>query len=237
MKSRNILIFLLILFFLFTFEPELLAAPGGKIANAFFKTWWGKLISFILVIVLFPIILPQMWRERKKVKATEKALGQLATLDDNFEILKLKARVSGVFNRVHRAWTKEDMSEASELMTPWYWQNQQLVYLNAWEERGLVNVCRVRAVNKVKPILVKATTESNFENSRVSFSINAEIEDYLKERESGRIVEGAKGFDDEESVWTFVLQDGNWLLENISREASYSEFIKMPNVVPQFETA
>lgn len=237
MKSRNLLIVVLVIVFLFTFEAELLAAPGGKIANAFFKSFWGKLILGILTIVFLPFILIQMFRESRKVKATKKALQQLATLDDNFEILKLKARVSGVFNQVHRAWSKEDMAQASELMTDWYWQNQQLVYLNAWEEEGLVNICRVREVNEVKPILVKATQEPNFENSRVSFSISAEIEDYLKERDSDRIVQGAKGFDDEESIWTFVLQNGNWLLENINQEGAYSEFVKMPNVVPQFATA
>lgn len=237
MKSRNVLVVLLVIVFLFTFEAELLAAPGGKIAKAFFKSFWGKLILGILTIVFLPLILIQMFRENRKVKATQKALGQLATLDDNFEILKLNARVKGVFEQVHRAWTKEDMSEASQLMTDWYWQNQQLVYLNAWEERGLVNICRVREVNNVKPILVKATQEPNFENSRISFLISAEMEDYLQEKESGRIVEGAKGFDDEESIWTFVLQNGNWLLENITQEAAYSEFVKMPNVVPQFQTA
>ena len=122
-------------------------------------------------------------------------------------------------------------------MTDWYWQNQQLVYLNEWKERGLVNVCRVRKVNSIEPIHVKATNEPGFENSRISFMISAEMEDYLKERDSDRIVEGAKGFNDEESVWTFVLTNGNWILENISQESLYSKFIKMPNSVPQFESA
>lgn len=237
MKSRNVLIFTLVIIFLFFFEVELLAAPGGKIASAFFKSWWGKLILFVLFIVFLPLIIPSMISEWRKKRDTKNKLRQLAELDDNFEILKLDARVSGVFKRVHRAWDKEDMEEASKLMTDWYWQNQQLVYLNEWKEKGLVNICRVREVNSIEPIHVKATKEPNFENSRISFLISAEMEDYLKERDTDRIVEGAKGFNEEESIWTFVLIDGNWLLENISQEGFYSKFIKMPNSVPQFESA
>ena len=237
MNARNTLILALILIFLFTFEVELLAAPGGKIANAFFKSWWGKLILAILFIVFLPILIPQMIGEWRKKKDTKKKLRQLAELDDNFEILKLDARVSGVFKRVHRAWDKEDLEEASELMTAWYWQNQQLLFLNDWEEKGLVNVCRVREVNFAEPIHIKATNEPNFENSRVSFLISADMEDYLKESATDRIVEGAKGFNTEKSIWTFVLKNGNWLLENISQENSYSKFISMPNSIPQMNTA
>ncbi len=237
MKIKYLLPIFLILVFILTFETELIAGPGGKIARNLFSSFWGKLFLGMLTIILLPIIIPMMIRDYFKIKKTKKILNQLAMKDDNFELLKLNSQVKGIFNQVHRAWKKEEMELASEFMTDWYWQNQQLVFLNDWEEQGLENICRVREINSLKPIHIKATNNPNFEGSRVTFLIDADMEDYLKKRDSDQIVEGKKGFNDVETIWTFVLNDGKWLVENIEQGEMLSAFIKMPNSVPEVATA
>jgi hypothetical protein len=49
----------------------------------------------------------------------------------------------------------------------------------------------------------------------VVISITANMEDYLAERATGKIVEGKKGYASTEHVWTFLLQYGKWVVGNI----------------------
>jgi len=44
-------------------EPAL-AGPGGKIARAMFETFWGKLLLAVLVIILSPLILYTVIKEK-----------------------------------------------------------------------------------------------------------------------------------------------------------------------------
>lgn len=38
-------------------------------------------------------------------------------------------------------------------MTDWYWQNQQMVYLDKWKRNGLVNICEVENIVNIKPTM------------------------------------------------------------------------------------
>ena len=52
------------------------------------------------------------------------------------------------------------------------------------------------------------------------------------ERDSQKIVQGKKGFQDLEYVWIFEYTEGKWLLDEI-REGSLSlQFAKLDNVIP-----
>lgn len=193
----------------------------------------GKVVGVILAIIFFPFIAYAQIREFFGVRKTKKDLRNLALVNKNFEWFNLKNRVTEVFGRVHSAWRKEDMGQASEWMTHWYWQNQQIVYLDKWEEQGLVNNCDVRKVIKMKPLHVVCSNQENFEESRIVMSIEANMEDYLAERESGRVVEGKKGYKDVETIWTFILEDGKWKAENIEEGRLSLSYAKLKNSVPK----
>lgn len=207
------------------------AGPGGKIASAFFKTWWGQLIGAILAIVLLPLILYVTVRERIEVARTLRDLRTLAARDRRFDWMPLHERVTECFMRVHGAWSREDMALASQWMTSWYWQNQQLAHLDRWERDGLVNQCTVKSMGAIRPLLVLWRSDDAIagNGSRVVVSITAKMEDYLQERATGRIVEGAKGFDDEETVWTFVLEHGQWVVSNIEEGSLSLAYATMVN--------
>jgi CBS domain containing-hemolysin-like protein len=112
------------------------AGPGGKIASAIFQTFWGKVLLFILAILFFPLILYTLVREYLAERHTLKDLRQLAKVNKLFDWLTLRDRITDCFYRIHTAWRKEDMTEASDWMTDWYWKNQQLVYLDQWAKEG-----------------------------------------------------------------------------------------------------
>jgi hypothetical protein len=220
-----------------------LAAPGGKIASALFKTTAGKIIGCVLIVIFAPLILYIVIKEKIAEKRSLKALKRLAELDKNFDWMRLRDRVTDCYLRVNAAWSKEDMSEASEWMTSWYWQNQQLAFLNQWERDGLVNHTRIKQIKGIKPLFVKyeQAEDGSSDGSRVVISINANMEDYLADRETGKVVEGAKGYADEEFVWTFVMQQGKWVVSNIeegSMSLSYAKLMpEVPEVLPAKKAA
>jgi hypothetical protein len=220
-----------------------LAAPGGKIASALFKTTFGKIIGCVLIVIFAPFIAYVIIKEKIAEKRTLKALKALAQVDKNFDWMRLRDRVTDCYLRVNAAWSKEDMSEASEWMTSWYWQNQQLAFLNQWERDGLVNHTRIKNITNIKPLFVKYEVgeDGSRDGSRVVVSISANMEDYLAERETGKVVEGAKGYSDTEFVWTFVLQQDKWVVANIeegSMSLSYAKLMpEVPEVLPGKKTA
>ena len=126
------------------------------------------------------------------------------------------------------------MSEASEWMTSWYWQNQQMAYLNQWERDGLVNHCRVKSISKIRPLFLEyEQSEGSSEDSRLVVSITANMEDYLAQRATGKIVEGKKGYADTEHVWTFILQKGKWVVANIEEGSMSLSYAGLKSEVPE----
>lgn len=210
------------------------AAPGGKVASALFKSIWGKVLLAVLCLILFPLIAYVMVREHLAEKRTLKHLKRLAAVDPSFDWIRLRDRVTDCYHRVHSAWQTEDMSEAAEWMTSWYWQNQQLAFLNQWERDGLVNHCRVKSVGRIRPLFLRFEQDEagSSNGSRLVVSITANIEDYLAERASGKIVEGAKGYADTEHVWTFELKHGKWVVANIEEGSMSLSYAKLPSEVP-----
>src|SRR3954463_2010196 len=229
-KKSWLWIGLVLLVLLLVMTPEnAWAAPGGKIVSAIFKTTWGKVLLGVLTVVLSPLIAYVMIKERIAEKKTLAHLRRLAALDRNFDWMRLKDRVTDCYHRVHSAWRAEDMAQASDWMTSWYWQNQQLAHLNQWERDGLVNHCRIKTINRVRPLFVafKRTAEGSSDGSRVVVAISAKMEDYLAERATGKVVEGKKGFGDAEHIWTFVLQQGKWVVSNIEEGSMSLTYARM----------
>jgi len=217
MKLTKYVLFLLFILVvtLMVIEPAI-AGPGGKIASAMFETFWGKVLLIILVIILSPVIVYAMIKEKLGERRARKNLRYLAASDPNFEWVNILQRAKDCFYRVHAAWTKEDVSEAAEFMTAWYWQNQQLVYLGKWEKEGLVNNCTVKSMSGIKPLLLIHRNDGRpHEGSILSISITATMQDYLAERGTGKVVEGSKKFKPVETIWSFTMVDGKWKVSGI----------------------
>jgi hypothetical protein len=236
MKRSILFITFLIIIVAVAFMPETAwAAPGGKIVSGLFKTPWGRVLLGVLTVIFAPLIIYVVIKEWRAEKVALAHLRRLATIDPSFDWMPLKERVTGCYQRVHSAWNVQDMSQASEWMTSWYWQNQQLAHLNQWEKDGLVNHCRVKSINRVRPLFVKYQAGENgtSEGSRLVVAISAKMEDYLAERATGKVVEGNKGFADTEHVWTFVLQQGKWVVSNIEAGSMSLTYARMLSEVPE----
>lgn len=231
----TILAFVFVVFV--TVEP-VMAGPGGKIARAVFETFWGKVLLAFLVIFFLPLILYAFFKEKMAERRARNDLRYIAkrTNDRRFEWLAIKERVQDCFYRVHAAWGKQDVSEAAEYMTDWYWQNQQIAFLDRWEREGLVNHCQVGSVRRIKPLLlIHRNDELPHEGSMLVVSICANMKDYLADRDTGAIIEGSNAFKDVETVWTFTMVNGNWRVSNIEEDSLSLAYAKMVKELPKIE--
>jgi len=236
MKKYNIIVSVLFIALLFYIDP-VYAGPGGVIAKGLAKTWWGKLLLVLLFILLFPFIAYNWVIETLKVKKTKKQLLKISVTNNDFTWLNLEKNFSNIITRVYAAWGKGDMSEVKNYVNHWYWQNQQSVHLNKWDSENLKNICNLKKVTKVKPIYVELTNNENFEGSKIVIHITANIEDYLIKKDTKKIVEGKKGFQEETHVWVMEYTENKWLLDSIKNEDHVMEFLKLDNVIPEKYTA
>jgi hypothetical protein len=217
-------------------EPAM-AGPGGKIARAAFETFWGRVALGVLTIVFLPFIVYVLFQEKFAERRTRKDLRFMAGYSPLFEWLKVQERAKDCFYRVHSGWEKEDLSEVSNWMTDWYWQNQQLAHLDRWKKEGLVNICDVKNITKIKPLFfVHRNQGEEHEDSMVVISIEAKMQDYLQERSSGKVVEGSKRYKEVESVWSFTLENGVWKVSDIEEDTMSLAYAKMVKELPKIET-
>jgi hypothetical protein len=224
---------ILILFIIAVVAEPVFAGPGGKIASAMFRTFWGKVVLAVMIIVFLPFILYVWLKESLAERRTLNDLSGLSSISSHFDWLSLRDRITDCFYQVHSAWHREDMSEASEWMTDWYWRNQQIVYLDCWAREGLINRCRVKEICDIRPLFLAYRNENGDHNgSRIAVAISASMEDYLARRDNGKIAEGKKGFTDVETVWTFILKDGKWLTANIEASDMSLSYAKLTNELP-----
>jgi hypothetical protein len=214
---------------------QAVAGPGGQIASAMFQSFWGRILLLLLFILFSPLILYTVIREYFAQRRTFNDLHQLAQVNPLFDWPTLQDRVTDCFYRIHTAWRKEELTEMSDWMTNWYWKNQQMVYLDKWAKEGLINYCRVKKISDITPLFLACRgDEKEPTNSRLVVSITAKIEDYLAKRETGEVVEGKKGFNEVETVWTFVVQNNQWKVDNIEEGILSLDYAQLTNELPAY---
>ncbi len=225
------IIFLLTIFFFQV--SEVLAGPGGKIAKKMFDTPAGRIIMLILVIIFLPLIIYVQTKEYFGIKKTRKDLRELGLKHPKiFDEILLKNRITDVFTRVHSAWSQQDLSKCKDFISEWYLLNQQTQFLDKWKDSNVENICNVRSINKIKPLHLRVSEEDNFEDSRIMMRVDANMEDYLFDKDYNKVVEGKKGYDDVTTVWTLAMHDGKWKVDNIEQEEVTLLYAKMPNIIP-----
>jgi hypothetical protein len=233
---KKIITFVVCMSLLFIAE-QALAGPGGKIASAAFETFWGRVALGGLVIVFLPLIIYSMVTEWLAGRRAMKDLRFMAGHSDAFDWLRIRERAKDCFTRVHAGWEDEDLSDAAEWMTDWYWQNQQLTALDKWKKAGLVNICEVKKITNIKPLLfVHRNKGAEHEDSMIAISIEAKMTDYLENRATGEVVEGSKNLKEVERVWTFTLQNGEWVVSDIEEGNMSTAIAKLAKDLPPIES-
>jgi hypothetical protein len=228
--GKTILLAILVVFVVALCADAAFAGPGG-IIKAATRSRPVQIGLVILTILLAPIITWFLVKRAIQIRRTRNDLAALAALHPQYRWLDVKDRVTETFNWVWSAWTQQKMELASAYTTHWYWQNQQLL-LDDWAAKGLENVCRVVAISQITPLFVQHVEEGNGERSRLVVDITARVIDYLREKNTGKVVQGDEKEGELETIWTFMWVDGAWRLNLIEAASEEFTYLWMPNEVP-----
>ncbi len=222
---------------IFLIAGPALAGPGGKIASAAFETFWGRILLAVLVVFFMPLIISVLWREKVAERRAKKDLHFMSAYNPNFEWLRIQGRAVECFYRVHSSWETENLSDTSGWMTDWYWQHQQLAHLDRWKQQGLQNICKVKKITNIRPLLfVHRNQGAEHEDSMVVISISANMRDYLQDRKSGKVVEGSKRYKVVETIWSLTLENGQWKVAAIEEASMSLAYAKLVKELPDIET-
>jgi hypothetical protein len=206
-------------------------------ASAVFTTFWGRVALGVLVIIFAPLIAYVVVRERLSERRARQDLRFMANYDTQFDWLKIRERAKDCFYRVHSGWRDEDLSGVADWMTSWYWQNQQLAHLERWKREGLVNHCNVKKISGLKPLLfVHRNQGADHEDSMIVVLVEANMNAYLEQRTTGKVVEGTKRYQDVETVWTFTMIDGQWKVSDLEEGTMSLAYAKLVKELPPIES-
>lgn len=228
-KNLWVIIFIGLLFMV---DP-IYAGPGGAVAKGLFKTFWGKILISVIVIILLPVLLYIYLVEYINIRKNKRTLQKIGLKHKNFSWLELNKEFSNIIRRVYIAWENEDMGEVSQYVNHWYWQNQQKVFLDYWKKNNLKNISKLKVLDKISPLYIELTNDENLNGSKIAVLIKVDAEDYLVEIGTNKIVEGVKGYQNLEYIWIFEYDNGKWLLGDIQESALSLSFAKMQNVIPE----
>jgi len=207
-------------------EP-VFAGPIGLVAGVASGTFWARIL-IVLVAVAMPVVAGRLMLHRRLAeRRTRQALRSMATSDERFEWDFVQRRAMACFHRVRMGWQDGDLSDAGRWMTDWAWQNQQLVHLDQWKREGLINICRVKHISKLRPLLfVHRNVGHDHENSVVVISITAMMQDYLIKQSSDQIIDGSLKWKSVESIWTLTMNNGSWKVSGYDASTVKSEFFR-----------
>lgn len=236
LKIKNLILFGTFLAFFIVIEPSW-AGPGGKIASTIYDTFWGKVLLIVILLIIWPLVLFNSIKKHFAIRRSLKDISYVSTHNADFNWIDIKQRLQDCFNSVHLNWETEDLSKAGEWMTDWYWQNQQRVHLQRWRMEGLKNICKVKKISSIKPILfVHRNGSQAHEGSVLIVEFEAVLKDYLQDKNSGKVVEGNRLYKRVRSVWTFKLVDSRWKVNNIEESHVLSTYSGMIKDLPPIET-
>lgn len=207
------------------------AGPGGFIAKEVASTWLGKMALTIMGIVLLPLIIYVLLKQRIAISKTKSDLAQLAKVNYQFRWTFINERAHMVIRQVYTAWKQADTEKAALWMTDWYWQNQKMTVLDEWESEGLKNYCSLNKITNIRPLYIEYSENEpgDGEGSRIKLLVDVNIQDYLMIEKTNEIVQGDTKFKDFESIWTLLLENGCWKLALIEESRLSLAYAKMTN--------
>lgn len=232
--------FAMVVFFVVTssmYAEPAFAGLSTQIANVVFETFWGRVILGILVVVVLAFQTYVILSEKLAGRRTRKDLAFISKYNSKFDWLNFQERAKDCFFRFHSSWESDDLSDANNWMTDWYWQNQKLKNLDRWRKEGLQHICHVKKIIRIKPILfVHRNRMKEQEGSVIVISIKAKIQDYLQNRETKIIIDGDKRYRKVEAVWSFTMDNGEWKVSNTEDESMSLDYATLAKNLPNIES-
>lgn len=209
--------------------PHLKSMPFSR---SILNSPWSKVLFFSILAVGIPALVLSRLRGYFKVWRTMSALQKMARRDPNFDWQTLKSRFAGIFTAMHQSFDHPGAFNIAHDATTSF-REEQRVLTQYRKSEGLLKKNSLGGITLIEPILLRYSGEKGGEDSTIVIDFKANVETYFTEAQTGEIVQGTPGFREEETVWTFHLHKGSWLLHNIEPVELKPIYIGLTNDVPK----
>jgi hypothetical protein len=216
MKRFNYLLTLLLVVFFFGISHYTLARAGGGES--------GGGVGWILKFILFPIVAVYVFilnsKLKKKTNEVKALTEKISVSDSLWNHRHLMSTTRLVFMQVQKAWAERNQKLVKDVMTKKIYEKHK-AQTDEMIAAGKKNILEQIKISRIVIISISDYKD----NSKDSFSayIDASMIDYTIDEKTSEVLSGDNSDPHSFSeIWTFLREDDNWKLDEISTDTSLS---------------
>lgn len=183
---------------------------GGR-AGAF----QALLLTGTFVILGSAGTITYLHRAKKKQAAAREKLKEFSIGEDHWDRSEIQERVRESYYRIQECWRDRDLEKGH----PYLSQKMQQEFQTKFEwSRMRHEVFVMEGIQLLDAILVEAENEDSDDRDYIWYLIHGKMIDYVYHEETGELLKGSRKMEDFFEYWRFVLEDGNWVLDEICQK-------------------
>jgi len=183
---------------------------GGR-AGAF----QALLLTGTFVILGSAGTITYLHRAKKKQAAAREKLKEFSIGEDHWDRSEIQERVRESYYRIQECWRDRDLEKGH----PYLSQKMQQEFQTKFEwSRMRHEVFVMEGIQLLDAILVEAENEDGDDRDYIWYLIHGKMIDYVYHEETGELLKGSRKMEDFFEYWRFVLEDGNWVLDEICQK-------------------
>ena len=154
-------------------------------------------------------------RAKKKQAAAREKLKEFSIGEDHWDRSEIQERVRESYYRIQECWRDRDLEKGY----PYLSQKMQQEFQTKFEwSRMRHEVFVMEGIQLLDAILVEAENEDGDDRDYIWYLIHGKMIDYVYHEETGELLKGSRKMEDFFEYWRFVLEDGNWVLDEICQK-------------------
>lgn len=183
---------------------------GGR-AGAF----QALLLTGTFVILGSAGTITYLHRAKKKQAVAREKLKEFSIGEDHWDRSEIQERVRESYYRIQECWRDRDLEKGY----PYLSQKMQQEFQTKFEwSRMRHEVFVMEGIQLLDAILVEAENEDGDDRDYIWYLIHGKMIDYVYHEETGELLKGSRKMEDFFEYWRFVLEDGNWVLDEICQK-------------------
>ena len=183
---------------------------GGR-AGAF----QALLLTGTFVILGSAGTITYLHRAKKKQAAAREKLKEFSIGEDHWDRSEIQERVRESYYRIQECWRDRDLEKGHPYLSQKMQQEFQMKF--EWS-RMRHEVFVMEGIQLLDAILVEAENEDGDDRDYIWYLIHGKMIDYVYHEETGELLKGSRKMEDFFEYWRFVLEDGNWVLDEICQK-------------------
>lgn len=152
---------------------------------------------------------------QKETGSSREKLKEFSIGEDHWDRSEIQERVRESYYRIQECWRDRDLEKGY----PYLSQKMQQEFQTKFEwSRMRHEVFVMEGIQLLDAILVEAENEDGDDRDYIWYLIHGKMIDYVYHEETGELLKGSRKMEDFFEYWRFVLEDGNWVLDEICQK-------------------